>query len=247
MFLFLMVVASYAAPQRFSLLAFLQSLLLLGNLPGSNFAGDLFLSTAWTLTVECQFYLLFPFLHRMYYQHGIKWIVASLALLVVVRTFVVLGGENDATNLSYWTVLGRLDQFLIGMVAARIHSGMKPRGDRVLAWGFPMAVGLVLGGATWLHRAGGFSSVGHWKVIWLDLEALIWAFFLLSYVRVARLWPRAISRGLELLGEISYSMYLLHYVVAVDFESHGLFPRLAADPNYNALFASMLVLLPVTS
>src|ERR1017187_8802037 len=114
MFLFLMVVASYAAPQRFSLLAFLQSLLLLGNLPGSNFAGDLFLSTAWTLTVECQFYLLFPFLHRMYYQHGIKWVVASLALLVVVRTFVVLGGENDATNPSYWTVLGRLDQFLIG-------------------------------------------------------------------------------------------------------------------------------------
>ncbi len=246
LFLFLMVVTSYGAPQRFSFSSFLQSVFLLGNLPGSNFSGDLFLNNAWTLTVEFQFYLLFPFLHGMYCRHGFKWIVASLGLFVVVRTFVVLAGENDVTSVCYWTILGRLDQFLIGMVLARVHRATKPGGERVLAWGFPLAVGLVLAGAELLHRAGGFASVANWKLVWMDLEALVWGLFILSYMRVAWLWPRAISRALELVGELSYSMYLLHYVVAAVFNTNGFFPHLSDNPNWSAFLASTLVLLPVT-
>jgi peptidoglycan/LPS O-acetylase OafA/YrhL len=246
LFVFLMVVAAYAAPDRFSLLGFLQSLLLLGNLPGSNVIGNWYVGATWTLMVEFQFYLLFPFLHRMFHANGVKWMLAVLLLLALVRVGVVLGGENNIRDLSYWTVLGRLDQILIGMGVARIHARLGPRARLVVGGLLPVAAGLVLAGASWLDRAGGYDVIASWKVVWMDLEAIVWALFLLSYLRAEPILPRRVSRAIGWLGELSYSMYLLHYLVAMIFQARQWYPHLSDNPNWNALGGGLLVLLPVT-
>ncbi len=49
-----------------------------------------------------------------------------------------------------------------------------------------------------------------------------------------------------MVGELGYSTYLLHYLVAVVFQTYGWYPHFAANPNWNAFLGSTLVLLPVT-
>lgn len=246
LFLFLLVIAGYAAPERFSFLGFLQSLFLLGNLPGSLVPGNTFVGAAWTVMVEFQFYLLFPFLHRMFHAHGFRWILAVLVLMSLVRMGVVLVGENNMRDVSYWTVLGRLDQILIGMAVARLHARTGPRLGGILAACWPLAAALVLVATSWLNKAGGYEVIANWKLVWMDGEAVIWGFFLLTYLRAERILPRLLSRVLEGFGELSYSLYLLHFLVATIFQTHGWYPHLSKDLNWNALWGSLLVILPVT-
>jgi peptidoglycan/LPS O-acetylase OafA/YrhL len=80
----------------------------------------------------------------------------------------------------------------------------------------------------------------------MDLEAIVWALFLLSYLRAEPILPRRVSRAIGWLGELSYSMYLLHYLVAMIFQARQWYPHLSDNPNWNALGGGLLVLLPVT-
>ena len=79
----------------------------------------------WTIAVELQFYLLFPFLVRFLRLYGLAWGLMAIALTITLR----LGlsrmdlGDWDIKRISYYTLLGRIDQFIIGMIAGAMHSG----------------------------------------------------------------------------------------------------------------------------
>lgn len=62
-----------------------------------------------------------------------------------------------------------------------------------------------------LLHSGGITAWHHWRVIYPEIEALIWAAFIASYLIAKPLEGLGLARGLYFIGQISFSLYLLHY------------------------------------
>jgi peptidoglycan/LPS O-acetylase OafA/YrhL len=131
LFLVLTLAGIAANPSRFTLLSFLQALLLQTNVPGT-LAVEPFSAMFWTLAVEFQFYLAFPFLHRFMEREGIGWALALIATAMMLRAAGAVVGSSNIQELSYTHIIGRIDQFLLGMIAARVYHRYK---DAALPWG----------------------------------------------------------------------------------------------------------------
>ena len=86
----------------------------------------------WTVAVEFQFYLLFPFIFAAYRAHGTSRL--ALLILLVIATRLLLAGNSSDPDFHltlYFTLIGHLDQFLLGMLLAtyyyrRPHSPLPP-------------------------------------------------------------------------------------------------------------------------
>ena len=198
----------------------------------------------WTVDVEFLCYLAFPFLLLFSGRGGNGMLLRVIVLAVVLRFLAVQVDGASARDISYWTVLGRIDQFCIGMIAARLHTlgaARLTRGSRV-TWLFLVAPIIVL----WLYnRAGGYPVLANWKIAWPTFEGAMWAGFLLAYVRVGPLLPRLISWPLTRIGVVSYSMYMFHPAVISLVVTNHLFWRASGVGHYDALLTTACVVLPL--
>lgn len=241
LFVFMTLVAIAAYPGSYSLLAVLQTLLFQGNLPGSLNIPP-YTSMFWAVGIEFQFYLLFPLLHRFIEREGVRWGLACIALFIAMRLVASVGGSN-ARDVGYWHLLGRLDQFLIGMLAARAFEHLR---QRALPWGLlsTAALGSALVVIMAFNRAGGWPVIALWKFIWPTVEASAWALLIVSYTAFASRVPGLISRPLAALGSISYSIYLLHYACVLFLPRFIPMP-VRSDPNWGSQLYVLTVVLPI--
>jgi len=207
----LAVVGAYAFPGQMTLAGLTQHALLMSNLPGAASMGP-FNLMFWTIAVEFQFYLIFPFLLRFVRDGGAGYVAKLIALAVILRYLAFANGANPR-DLSYWTIVGRIDQFLLGIFLGlnyrpgMVHSVSARLGILFLAGS--MAIGMLYG----FHRAGGGQLIAAWKILWPTVEAGVWAFFIWSYLEVADLLPARASAGLCALGALSFSIYMTHRIV----------------------------------
>ena len=243
LFLLLVLAGISAFPQRFAWLPFLQTVSGFGNLPGALVVPP-FSSMLWTIAVEWQFYVLFPLLLRVLKPAWTRQLLGLLAVLLLLRGFAVLLGSNPR-DLAYLTIVGRLDQFLIGMWAAwffRTHP-LSPRQGGVLAGLALLAVVAALAG---FNALGGWPTTPAWKILWPTVEAVLWAAFLVGYVDAVNaaqgLWSRALAR----IGEISYSIYLVHYIVIHTMVVYALPYAFSGRFVVDALLNTLLFALPAT-
>ena len=213
-------------------------------LPLANYAipvGPL-AAMAWTVAVEFQFYLIFPLLLRLAETQGATWLVRAILLALLLRLFAVLAGA-DAQWMSYWTIAGRIDQFLLGMLIGLRFAGHGPERG-----GWP-AVGIAGAGLCALlygfHLAGGWPAHVWWKALWPDAEALGWAGIILSWQGIADRLPALLARGLEAIGRVSFSIYLLHFAVISVLAAHGWVLRPFASATADALLTTALLALPL--
>jgi len=134
--------------------------------------------------------------------------------------------------------------FLIGMLAgawcARHDAGRLPW------WAFPPAAALALAGVWLFHRAGGWPQESALRIVWGTVEAALWAAFLVAYLGFARLVPARASRLIASVGIVSYSIYLLHFVVIYLITVKGWYLAWVGRPVIDALLTTALVALPVT-
>lgn len=196
----------------------------------------------WAIGVEWQFYVAFPFLLRLLRPTPFRSVAQLLGLALLMRWSAdSLGSSIKET--AYWTMLGRVDQFLVGMLAGLVVRRL-PR--RALVWLLAPSLAVVLGSLWLYNRWGGWPAAGSFKLVWPLWEGSMWAAFLVCYLAVAGAVPKLLSRLLSGIGSVSYSVYLWHFVLVHALINRGVFRRMSDDPYTNAIMNTFLILLPVT-
>ena len=184
----------------------------LGHAPTSN---HFITGAAWTISVECAFYLVFPFLARFAMQIGPRYLLQWLALLLLFK----LGAYNvieRSTHMLFSTLVGRFDQFLIGMLAAMLLQRYRAHPLLKTPLLVPAALLLVLANSALQSRYGSFFQPAPKQAFWITWsmqESLVWSIFIVAWVTAPLRLPRWLDQALQQGGRISFSFYLLHAIV----------------------------------
>ena len=228
-------------PARFDAGRFVSTVLLMANV--SNVDIGPLSGMFWAVSVEFQFYLLFPallaFLSPRPWRHALQIVALALALRLLG---VLLGGSPR--DLSYFHLLGRIDQFVAGMLGAiwlRRRQGVPvPSATSVAA--AAAVVALLYG----FHQFGGWPVDAPWKIVWPLVEGLAWAACLATYVGAVDPWPRVASRALAAIGQISYSVYLFHFAIVLIVAERGFVLTPFGRPGPDALVTTWAIIVPCT-
>lgn len=166
---------------------------------------EYFLHT-WSLSVEWQFYLLYPIalggLHRLWGRKGVHFgiwagLLGSLAVCVIATP--------DKPEASFFLLPTRTWEMLTGG-AVCLSEG------RRLRWGLPVG-GLAIAAAMGLYD-GGMSYPGHRALLPVAGAALL----MMAHSEARWLTLRPV----QFLGDISYSLYLVHWPMVVFTRRNGL-------------------------
>lgn len=217
----------------------------LANMPNS-LSNMPFTAMFWTVAVEFQIYLIFPFLLAISTRKGNSGIVGLVALALVFR-LMALGLNGDVHYLSYWTIAGRIDQFLIGMIAAHLFVKSRQQSSVISV---AAAAAAAVAAIFIYHRAGGWPLKAWWKVLWPTIEATVWAAVIVSVAGFRLGLTTRVRRVLQAIGRTSYSIYLLHFAVVSIVVTQGWFLRpfsgSGGSDYFNALVTALLVVIPMT-
>ncbi|MBM7046487.1 acyltransferase [Rhizobium lusitanum] len=167
---------------------------------------------AWSLTVEFHFYLLLPLLLFLC-RKSPALLFAAIFLAVGLRTFLFIRNGTVFWP-AYWTLAGRLDQFVFGILAYHYRSMIIRKHVLALALGTVFCVFYYL-----FDRMGGFYRMPQYpspSPIWIILPTIEGAFFsaLIAYYDGSFQHSRGLlSRSIAKIGKYSYSIYLWHFYV----------------------------------
>jgi peptidoglycan/LPS O-acetylase OafA/YrhL len=214
---------------------------------------------SWSVSVEMAFYLSFPFLIRDWKRTGYLKLAASFVLLIgtmllanaLVKRYPANPRFDWSNGLMYFHPLGRMFEFVLGMTTAMLWKRWSPRLRWGPVWGTAAECGCVL--AVVVVMMGAYDWSTQISPHWLDPACSVWlrdsglccgCFAVLIFVMAcgqgALSW--ILSRPfLVLLGEISYSVYLVHFPLAQLAGSH--FLNLASYLNWTgfALFCVLVL------
>jgi peptidoglycan/LPS O-acetylase OafA/YrhL len=175
----------------------------------------------WTLPVEMGFYLLLPVLAWTLGGRRWPWLLAIIAASLAWRALILSSGLPPPEKMPWADHLpGRIDQFVVGMLAARwfvAHPGTLAPGRAALAGGLAIvaflalpAIGFAATGAPYT----GAPSAHPLLLAWHTLAAVVVAVLVVALAKGAGALGRALAAPpLRLLGVVSYSLYLWHYPV----------------------------------
>lgn len=160
----------------------------------------------WSVVVEAHFYLILPLLVAL--RRWWRWAPLALVAGAFAMRLGLALANHDIERIAYWTILGRIDQFVLGM-SAFYHRGAIAGRTRTAG-----AIFLFFAAFYWWFDG----TVGHpgssGKMIWIampTIEGLTYASLIAWYD--AR--PSTASTGLSIwvgrAGSWSYSIYLLHF------------------------------------
>ncbi|RXX64660.1 acyltransferase [Enterobacter cloacae] len=193
----------------------------------------------WTIAVEFQFYLIFPFLALFLNKYGYKHIVMLIACAIIIKLGIVtIKGEGQFGNL-YNTITGRLDQFLIGILFGLIYN----RIDNIKYLSH-RAIKLISLAASLIALTSYFmidKSLWFKSVIGFTIEGVLWGWFIVSYLKMPITINHRFDSLLCNLGTISFSMYLLHFPIGEALKASGIITRI----GLNYVESTALIILPV--
>lgn len=183
--------------------------------------GHSLMGVSWTVIVEFQFYLAFPFILLFIQKYGFRYIFGLLLLALIIRTgfWFTRGNIQD---LSYWTIFGRIDQFLIGILTCEaVNRWSNNKKLKIVAIVF--FLGCVYGFHLF-NKAGGFYDMPSYpspNPVWIVMptfEASMWGALVFLYIASRFEFPDNLSKALSWFGTISFSIYFTHlFVIEVFF------------------------------
>ncbi|MBF0242918.1 MAG: acyltransferase [Desulfamplus sp.] len=181
---------------------------------GQSFTGwghDFFpVGPIWTIAVEFHFYLIFPFIALFLNKYGKTYILGLVLLFIFIKfTIATISGSNIYFNL-YHTIIGRMDQFIIGMFYALMyinHNSVKLE-NKLLS---TITTLLSLFALTCLFTLK--KETVFYCSLSFTIEALAWGLIILCYLKIKLPDNKYLENVLSSLGSISFSLYLLHLPV----------------------------------
>ena len=165
----------------------------------------------WSITTEFHFYLLLPVL--LFFSRKSKYALMILLTAAVLIRALLYQGQGEIQSLSYWTIVGRIDQFLLGMIAYQFRSLITGR------HAFAVCSLVLFAIFYWYFDSlGGFytSIYPSPSAIWIfmpTIEGLAYALMIAWYDNSFVHSNGRFSRFFALIGTYSYSIYLLHFFV----------------------------------
>jgi peptidoglycan/LPS O-acetylase OafA/YrhL len=244
LFMLVLLVGTAVHRSSVSLLPLLQTIFGGANLAGAQLLGN-FSPVLWSVAVEWQFYLLFPALMAILNRAGPRQLALLGVLVIAVRTIGFFQGLNSVHGV-YSQLIGRLDQFILGMIAGFAYS--KYRSSPLWHYVFPPTAALILAGAWAFNRMGGWPYQHWFKLISPTLEGGLWALLIAGYVALvdaSTARQGVLSRCAAAVGATSYSIYLWHFPFIEIQRTHGWVPRWLAHHELNAALVTTLTTLPV--
>lgn len=244
LFLFFLLLGILFYSERASLTAIGQSLFFLGNYPGA-FQGGSFTAMFWAVAVEWQFYWLYPLIMLAVNRLGPALLLLLIAAALLLRVMMLQAG-GELYQMTYLSLVGRMDQFLIGILAGVIYRDYFKFGR---TWDFLSLISFIL--ICWalylFNQGGGWPGFRAGRAYWPLIEACLWGVFILAYISLSRHWPALIDRALRQIGVVSYSIYLGHFVL-IDFliNHQFLLPWFSDRPVISAGVTTLIVVMPAT-
>jgi peptidoglycan/LPS O-acetylase OafA/YrhL len=219
-----------------------------GGLP--SYAGP-----AWTVLVECQFYLLFPLLLIFSKRYGTRYLVGLLLAFILTKA-AVWSASGSVQQVAYYSIFGRIDQFLIGMIAALAISSSRAKNFSSKNAAYLLAAGVLLATAFfwWFHVQGGLLNFDGEKwpsrsALWIfvpSVEGVIYALVVIGYLHLRPLPYTAMpSHALAYIGRVSYSMYLIHLLLLPTIIKTIRWIGLAPSSWEQALLVTVFIALPI--
>lgn len=163
----------------------------------------------WSITVEFHFYLLLPLL--LFFSRKSKYSLLFVVCFAILARSVLHQELGQIQKLAFWTIVGRIDQFLFGIMAYQFRKYIAGRHCLVVT-------GLTLFAIFYwyFNMQGGFYKSPSYpspNAIWIfmpALEGLSYALMIAWYDSSFVHSNNRISRFVALIGTCSYSIYLLH-------------------------------------
>lgn len=170
----------------------------------------------WSITVEMHFYLLLPVFLTIFLRKKIIYPILILFSLLIIRYVEYRLGDNIQT-FAFFTIFGRVDQFVLGILAFRYKSKI----PSTKIFGF-FATFSFLGYFYYFDLIGGYYGPfpnGPQAWIWifqLTVEGLFYA-LLIAWYDKQKIPSSGISKLVSKIGQYSYSIYLLHFFLVFSF------------------------------
>jgi peptidoglycan/LPS O-acetylase OafA/YrhL len=162
----------------------------------------------WSITVEMHFYLVLPVILILWSRSALTpFVILALSMAVRLAASLALSVE-ELRDLSYYSMAGRIDQFVLGMLFARHGSVLAGKHLKMAIFAaiflYSFSVFDSLGGHYGTRNPGIF-------VIWYLWEGLFYSALVSYYVSSFTVPMTGTSRLIAQIGAASYSIYLLHY------------------------------------
>lgn len=164
----------------------------------------------WSITAEFHFYLILPLL--LFFSNRFKYALLGFVLIAVAYRYLIYLERGQVQMLSYLTIVGRVDQFILGIAAYQYRGLLRNRhllAIFVLAafstfyWYFEF-----LGG---FYKYSGFPSTSPVWIFMTTIEGLAYGILISWYDNSFTHTTGRFSRFVALIGTYSYSIYLLHF------------------------------------
>ena len=159
----------------------------------------------WSVTVELHFYILLPFI--LYLDRRWKGWLCVFLIVSIIMKIILYKDLGDIQKLSYNTIIGRIDQFIFGIIAFKYRDYVSNQHVSVLFF-----LGLFLAFYSFFDTAGGLNSAPESIWIYLPLiEGAAYGLLISWYDNSFQHSRGGVSQFIAYVGKCSYSIYLLHF------------------------------------